>query len=232
MGLDIGDAFTLYFETKELAALQGAFSEFVSGSAKSAAMSLVLKQTLLSGVVGALTWPLALLKLGQLIDTPWAVGLERAKRAGKLLADVLASRAHGKRPVTLVGYSLGALTIFTCLQELHKRKAFGIVETAVLLGMPANSENRDAWTACCQCVSRNIVVGFAKGDWILAFLFRANAFCKSLAGLSGVDTDTMFKDQPLLQRKIKCLDLSGIVAQHDDYLAKMDEIILEVSRFL
>ncbi|KAJ2161341.1 Transmembrane and coiled-coil domain-containing protein 4 [Coemansia sp. RSA 552] len=232
VGLDIGDAFTLYFETKELAALQSAFSDFVNGSAKSAAMSLVLRQTILSGVVGALTWPLAILKLGQLIDTPWAVGLERAKRAGRLLADVLTSRAHGKRPVTLVGYSLGALAIFTCLRELHKRKAFGIVETAVLLGMPANSEDKSAWSACCECVSRSVVVGYSESDWVLAFLFRANTFCTSLAGLTGVDAAAIFKDQPLMCRKLSCINLAGIVGQHADYLDKLDEIMLEVTRII
>ncbi|KAJ2311732.1 Transmembrane and coiled-coil domain-containing protein 4 [Coemansia sp. RSA 2704] len=213
-------------------ALQSAFSEFLSGSAKSAAASLVLKQTVLGGVVGALAWPLAILNLGQLIDTPWAVGLERAKRAGKLLAEVLASRAHGKRPVALIGYSLGALAIFTCLQELHSRGSFGIVDTAVLLGMPANSQSQTAWTACCQCVSRKVVVGFSQKDWVLAFLFRASAFCTHLAGLSGVDAGALFKDQPLLRRKLQSLDLSTIVTEHADYLGKIDEIIVEVSRFL
>ncbi|KAJ2509242.1 Transmembrane and coiled-coil domain-containing protein 4, partial [Coemansia sp. RSA 2049] len=135
MGLDLGDAYTMYFETKELAALQGALSEFVGSTAKSMALSLVLKQTVLSGLIGAFTWPLALLNLAKLIDAPWSVGLERAKRAGKLLADILESRAHGKRP-------------------------------------------------------------------------------------------------PLMRRKLVNLDLASIVVQHADYLDKIDDITLEVSRVL
>ncbi|KAJ2047376.1 Transmembrane and coiled-coil domain-containing protein 4 [Coemansia sp. S16] len=230
LGLDLGDAYTLYYETKELIALQSAFANFVSSTAKSAAISLILKQTILSGIIGAFAWPLAILNLGQLIDTPWAVGLERAKRAGKMLADVLVNRAHGNRPVTLIGYSLGALTIFTCLQELHRRKSFGVVEVAVLLGMPADGTATDSWLAACQCVSRRIVVGYSTNDWILAFLFRASALCSNLTGLAGVDVDTIFHKQPLMRRKLVSLDLGGTVAQHSDYLENIDDIMLEVSR--
>ncbi|KAJ1725372.1 Transmembrane and coiled-coil domain-containing protein 4 [Coemansia erecta] len=232
MGLDLGDAYTLYFETRELAALQTAFADFVRSSAKSAAVTAVLAQTVLGGLLGAFTWPLAILKLGQLIDSPWSVGIERAKRAGKMLAEVLESRAHGARPVTLVGYSLGALVIFTCLQELHRRKAYGIVETAVLLGMPVDSTDIESWNACCQCVSRRIVVGFSKSDWVLAFLFRASSFCASLSGLSGVDTSRVFAAKPLARRKVVNLDLSDVVSQHNDYLDKLDDVMLEVSRLL
>ncbi|KAJ1904111.1 Transmembrane and coiled-coil domain-containing protein 4 [Coemansia sp. IMI 209127] len=232
MGLDLGDAYTLYFETKELAALQGALSELVGSTAKSVAVSLVLKQTILSGLVGAFTWPLAILNLGKLIDTPWAVGIERAKRAGRLLADVLEGHAHGKRPVTLVGYSLGALAIFTCLQQLHRRKAFGLVESAVFLGIPTDSTAREAWTACCKVVSRQVVVGYSQDDWVLAFLFRASSFCSHLAGLSGVDGDVLFKGQPLMRRKLVNLDLADVVVQHADYFDKIDDIMLEVSRVL
>ncbi|PIA19454.1 DUF726-domain-containing protein [Coemansia reversa NRRL 1564] len=195
-------------------------------------MSLVLKQTVLSGIAGALTWPLAVLKLGQLIDTPWAVGLERAKRAGKLLADILVAQAHGKRPASLVGYSLGALTIFTCMQELYKRSAFGIVETVVLLGLPVNSESKSAWTACCNCASRRVIVGYSTNDWVLAFLFRTHAFCSRLAGMTGVNAEAMFKDQPLVRRKLSCLDLSETVAQHSDYLDRLDDIMLEITQLI
>ncbi|KAJ2830013.1 Transmembrane and coiled-coil domain-containing protein 4 [Coemansia sp. 'formosensis'] len=230
LGLDLGDAYTLYYETKELIALQSAFGNFVGSTAKNTAISLILKQTVLSGLIGAFAWPLAILKLGQLIDTPWAVGLERAKRAGKMLADVLANRAHGSRPVTLMGYSLGALTIFTCLQELHRRKVFGVVEVAVLLGMPADGTADAAWRAACQCVSRRIIVGYSANDWILAFLFRASALCANLTGLSGLDVDTIFGNQPLMRRKLVNLNLGDIVTQHSDYLVKVDDIMLELSR--
>ncbi|KAJ2885000.1 Transmembrane and coiled-coil domain-containing protein 4 [Coemansia asiatica] len=232
LGLDLGDAYTLYFETKELVALQGSFVDFVRNTARNAAVSAVLAKTVLGGLLGAFTWPLAILKFGQLIDSPWAVATERARRAGNLLADVLESRAHGTRPVTLVGYSLGALTIFACLNELHRRKAFGIVETAVLLGMPVDSTNVSSWTACCQCVSHRIIIGYSKNDWVLAFLFRASSLCAQLAGLSGVDASKIFADKPLARRKLMNIDLSSIIVEHSNYLENLDDVMLEVSRYL
>jgi thioesterase domain-containing protein len=41
------------------------------------------------------------------------------------------------RPVTLIGFSLGARVVFACLEELAKRgDTGGIVERVVLLGAP------------------------------------------------------------------------------------------------
>jgi hypothetical protein len=48
----------------------------------------------------------------------WTLGLDRAKKSGKALAFALLRGCQGRRPVTLIGYSLGALVIFSCLQEL------------------------------------------------------------------------------------------------------------------
>jgi pimeloyl-ACP methyl ester carboxylesterase len=45
---------------------------------------------------------------------------------------------QGSRPVTLVGFSMGARVIFHCLEALYKKgdAVHGIVENAVLLGTP------------------------------------------------------------------------------------------------
>ena len=43
-------------------------------------------------------------------------------------------RHLGVRPITLIGFSLGARVIFFALLELAKSKAFGIVQDVFLLG--------------------------------------------------------------------------------------------------
>ncbi|ORX64392.1 hypothetical protein DL89DRAFT_297429, partial [Linderina pennispora] len=76
------------------------------------------------------------------------------------------------------------------------------------------------------------IVGYSNKDWILAFLLRASSFCTHLAGLTGVDSEKLFPDNKLVQRKITNVDLSGIVARHLDYLYSIDDIMLEMSRLL
>lgn len=74
------------------------------------------------GIMTAIAWPAALIAASSMIDNPWHVCTRRASEAGKQLAEVLLSREQGNRPVTLIGFSLGARVIFSCLEELAKRK--------------------------------------------------------------------------------------------------------------
>lgn len=62
----------------------------------------------------------------QFIDHAWVVALDRAQKAGVLLAHTLMAGGHGDRPVTLIGYSMGARLIFHCLLELCRHNAKGV----------------------------------------------------------------------------------------------------------
>jgi thioesterase domain-containing protein len=67
----------------------------------------------------------------------FAFEFDRSDKAGKLLAMILLKGGQGNRPVTLMGYSLGARVIFSCLEELSRKGDPGaIVERVVLLGAP------------------------------------------------------------------------------------------------
>lgn len=70
------------------------------------------------GLVAAIAWPAWLLSAASVIDNPWGVCLRRSAQVGKQLAESLLSRNQGHRPVTLVGYSLGARVIFFCLKVI------------------------------------------------------------------------------------------------------------------
>ncbi|KAJ3876330.1 hypothetical protein F5051DRAFT_468064 [Lentinula edodes] len=70
-----------------------------------------------------------LTKLGYLIDNPLSNALDRARAAGLVLASVLRSRQLGVRPITLIGFSLGARAIFYVLVELAKSGGYGNVNT-------------------------------------------------------------------------------------------------------
>lgn len=127
-----------------------------------------------------------LTKLGYLIDNPWSNALDRAKSAGNILADVLIQRSLGVRPITLIGFSLGARVIFYALLELSKRKVYGIVQDVFLLGATVTASTK-TWHQVRSTVAGRFVNGYARNDWILNYLFRASSGgLNTVAGLRPV----------------------------------------------
>lgn len=116
--------------------------------------------------MGALTLPIVLTKLAYLIDNPWAVSLDRADAAGLILADSLMDRNLGVRPITLVGFSLGSRVIYSCLRELAKRGAYGLIQNVYLFGAPVVAE-KEQWLRARTVISGRFVNGYASNDWIL-----------------------------------------------------------------
>lgn len=78
-----------------------AISSFLASSALGFAAEEAVKHTVLSGLVSAVAWPLAVLKVGYIIDNPWGVCASRAAEVGKHLATILMERHH----VNVVNYS-------------------------------------------------------------------------------------------------------------------------------
>ena len=112
--------------------------------------------------MAAVAWPAALLSIASVIDNPWSVCCRRSSEVGKQLAHVLLSRQHGKRPVTLVGFSLGARVIFYCLREMAEiGGAEGIVQDAIILGAPVTDKIHQ-WTKCRRVVAGKIINGYCR----------------------------------------------------------------------
>lgn len=147
----------------------------------------VLAATIAGGLVGALAWPLWLTKLGYFIDNPWSNALDRAHSCGLILADVLAKRKMGVRPITLVGFSLGARVVFYALVELARKKHFGIVQNVYLIGAPVTANDK-TWKEARSVVAGRFVNAYSRTDWILGWLFRATTGgLGSIAGLRPVE---------------------------------------------
>lgn len=73
-------------------------------------------------------WPFGLLCAASSLDSPFTIAKTRSDRTGKVLADALANRVQGERPVTLVGFGLGARVLYSCILQLAVINAFGLVE--------------------------------------------------------------------------------------------------------
>ncbi len=116
--------------------------------------------------MASLQLPIVLTKLSYLIDNPWTVSMGRANAAGLILADSLIDRNLGARPITLVGFSLGARVIFACLRELARKGAYGMIQNVYLFGSPVVN-SKDEYFRARSVVSGRFVNGYASNDWIL-----------------------------------------------------------------
>ncbi|CAD7062849.1 unnamed protein product [Tilletia caries] len=99
----MGDVFSVLWEPEMMQEMGNSLSILWNETLTQGVQQL-LALTVAGGLVGALAWPLWLLKLGYLIDNPWSNALDRAKAAGLILADVLAKRQRGTillRPYTI-----------------------------------------------------------------------------------------------------------------------------------
>lgn len=210
------EQYSLRWETKYLIELGEAFDYILNG-AISMATQEALKYTIISGLIAAIAWPSALVSAANVLDNPWNVCTQRATSTGKELAEVLLARQQGNRPITLIGYSLGARVIFSCLEEMVKRKGSeGIIEDVVLLGAPVSGSVKH-WEKLSHVVAGRIINGYCRGDWLLKFLFRtANVHFTNVAGLGPVKWDN---------RRMHNIDLSDVVSGHRDYLKQLPTIM-------
>ncbi|NXV74087.1 TMCO4 protein, partial [Atlantisia rogersi] len=216
--LQSSEQYCLAWESKYLMELGNALDTLLNGFVNIMAQE-ALKFTVLSGIVTALTWPTSLLTVASVIDNPWGVCLHRSAEVGKHLAHILLSRQQGKRPVTLIGFSLGARVIYFCLQEMAQEKdSEGIIEDVVLLGAPVEGEAK-YWKAITKVVSGRIINGYCRGDWLLGFVYRTSSVQINVAGLQPVDLD---------DRRMVNMDLSSVVNGHLDYMKQMDTILKAV----
>ncbi|CAG8634790.1 5271_t:CDS:2 [Acaulospora morrowiae] len=183
------DTFALTFDIGILRSLGRAFRRFLAESAVKVAAQSALHSTVFATLASALLLPTALMKAGDLIDNPWALGVDRAYKAGLVLSDVLCERVQGKRPTVLVGYSLGALVIWSCLCELQKRKKYGLIDSVILIGAPVLSTPVAQWQKVASVVSRRFVNAYATNDIVLGLIYRMHSLSLNVAGLGPVKCD-------------------------------------------
>ena len=137
--------------------------------------------------------------------------------AGRILADSLIDRNLGTRPITLVGYSLGSRVIFSCLQELAKKGAFGLVQNVYLFGSPVVVKG-DEYMRARAVVPGRFVNAYNRNDWILGYLFRlTNGGIRRVGGLAPIEGIP----------GVENMDVSEFVAGHMDYRRAMPRLLRE-----
>ena len=228
------EVFALRWELESLLNLGHAISALVTSTAWGIAGQEILSKTIFASIMSAVMLPVGLAKVAKVADNPFSVAKARADKAGVVLADALINKVQGERPVNLIGYSLGSRVIYSCLQTLAKRRAYGLVESVILMGSPIPS-NTDHWRTMRSIVSGRLVNVWSENDGVLALLYRTSSLQLGVAGLepveglSGVenlDVSTVvsghLRYQYLLGRILNVIGLQSI----DIYEASREEAIL------
>ncbi|KAK3354649.1 hypothetical protein B0H65DRAFT_413817 [Neurospora tetraspora] len=197
--------FALRYEVAAMLNLGNALSAMVTSAAWTYIKVELLKRTVLATLWSAL-WPISLLSMASALDNPFSLAKNRSEKAGKILADALINRVQGERPVTLIGYSLGARVIYSCLRTLAERRAFGLVDEVILIGAPVPSD-RDAWEMMRSVVSGKLWNVCSGNDYLLAFIYRTSSIQLGVAGLQEIKGI----------EGVENLDLTGTVKGHVRY---------------
>jgi len=116
-----GELLTVKWESAMLVELCDSVSDMATDMVGQAARE-VLKQTALATLITAIALPYAIVRAVDMIDGIWTLAIERADLAGIELAKSLLESDAGRRPVVLVGFSMGARTIYSCLKELARQQ--------------------------------------------------------------------------------------------------------------
>lgn len=208
------ERYALQWESKNLIAVSTAIQDWLTSSIALSMMKQGAMLTVLSTLMTALAWPATLLAATDFIDSKWTIALDRSDKAGKLLAEVLQKGLQGNRPVTLIGYSLGARVIFKCLQYLAETEQNAeLVERVVLLGAPISFRDEN-WEVARKMVAGRFVNAFSTNDWTLGVAFRANLLTKGLAGIQPVDVPG-----------IENVDVTELIEGHSSYLWVTEDIL-------
>ncbi|XP_025195594.1 transmembrane and coiled-coil domain-containing protein 4-like isoform X2 [Melanaphis sacchari] len=216
---DSPEQYYLRYESSYLLEFGRAMEYFFS-FAVSVAVQESLKYTVLSGLMAAIAWPAGILGLASVIDNPWGVCCRRSAQVGKQLAETLLTHSHGNRPVTLIGYSLGARVIYYCLREMSQREnCQGIVQDAILIGTPCTRNSSD-WNKITEIVAGRVVNAYCRSDWFLKFLYRTlSMHANGVAGLQAIQS---------VNDRIENIDLTDIVSGHFEYPQKLTEILMYI----
>eukprot|EP01095_Lingulamoeba_sp_RSL-Kostka_P007291 TRINITY_DN2307_c0_g1_i1.p1 TRINITY_DN2307_c0_g1~~TRINITY_DN2307_c0_g1_i1.p1 ORF type:complete len:283 (+),score=94.85 TRINITY_DN2307_c0_g1_i1:195-1043(+) len=197
------EVYTLKWETEELLALGRWIVTFFTTelAMKTAETVIESVSAVAGGFLAALATPMLVNQITEFVDNPWTVVAAKAKKAGKLLAYTLLDKPHGNRPVTLIGWSLGARVIFSCLEELYKiaeekgilknpkndNTIFGIIENVYIIGGGCTAKY-DRWRKVRPLIAGRFVNAYSRVDFLLPIIHKAaTTKVKPVAGVEKID---------------------------------------------
>lgn len=205
------EVWALEWEPEVLSTLGRNLQEMLGKMLVGRATAEVLKATVLHGLMAAWSLPSTVIGAYSWIDSPWSMAVNRAVKSGEALANVLEQRVVGSRPVTLVGFSLGARVVIEACLELEQRATaaaaedgtdpadhpnMSIVQDVIVFGAPV-SGSLDLWRRVRRVASGRVVNGYTIADFVLRFMYRTVNLAWCVAGLGPVGTSSEQADKTL-----------------------------------
>lgn len=232
------DVYLLRFESATMLKTGRDIDFWIESKLKAKIKSEIIKRTILNAYFAAVSLPLTAYSMATMsLDNTWMQAVDRAKKAGKLLGEVLEKRVQGERPVVLIGSSLGALTIQYALLHLaslppptgSSSSAPLAVESAFLISLPS-APTEEEWAKCRSVVARRLVNAWTESDLVLAGVVRLHEVLSRAATLSnGVKVAGLgLVGKP----GVEDVDVSQVVRGHMELQAKMADIlrVIDVDR--
>ncbi len=145
-----------------------------------------------------------------LIDNPFHVAINKADYAAQELKDFLNSKKGGHRPVSLIGYGIGARVIVKALLDLYTLDSFGIILDVYLLGTFASLCDDD-WIKLKKLCAGRVVNVYSTND---IFINVLNKLGYSFVG-----------SRPVLVEGIHNLNVSDLIFSFGDYLPNLSFIM-------
>lgn len=231
-----GELLTVRWESDLLVELCDSVTDMAVDMVGTAARE-ILKQTALSTLITAIAWPYGLVRAASMIDSTWTLAIERADLAGIELARRLLESKAGNRPVVLVGFSMGARTVYSCLKELARhqleweerrkslnkdrkfaelREPASIIEDAIMMGLP-NHLSLPSWVSCRSVVAGRLVNCYSGKDLILSLMFQLNRLSGVLRPVCGTS--------PVNVAGVENYDVSNFISGHSDYCKRTGHIL-------
>lgn len=211
-----GDIYALKFEVEALVDLGKSLSRILFSAGLGWVKGEVISRTILAPLAAAL-WPLSLLKVGNILGNSWRIAFNLSIKAGEALANALCVRAQGMRPVTLIGFSLGARTILECLLHLADRGETNLVENVIVMGAPMPTDAK-LWLKMRCVVAGRFVNVYSASDYVLQLVYRVNSAQSTAAGLGPVSLDS---------NTLENVDVGDLVEGHLQYRWLVAKILKE-----
>jgi len=157
-----------------------------------------------------------------LLDHPWAIAGIKAYQTGALLADMM---ARTEEEYVLIGHSLGARVIYSCLSTL-KTKDRKFVKEVHLLGGAVNNtvsgegeaEKKVNWSGIDGAVEGPIYNYYSDKDDVLRYLYTVGEAVKFESG-------SPIGRNPINVDCVVNIDVSDIVSGHTAYKPNLTDVI-------